>query len=219
MNKIHLTSDGSHTLFSEKFKEHYHSTHGAIQESMHIFIKSGLEAHPATDNLHLFEVGLGTGLNAYLTLLYAMHTKQVITYESIEKYPVGINIIKDLNFPQKLDEKEEELFFAIHQSHWNKWLDLDDYFAFKKHQKDFTLFSPEGNYDIIYFDAFSPEVQPELWKQDIFNKLYERSNKEAILTTYSSKGIIRRRLIDAGFNVEKIPGPPGKREILRAVKI
>ncbi len=219
MNKIQSTSDGSHTLYSERFKEHYHSTYGAIQESMHIFIKSALEAHPPSTTLNLFEVGLGTGLNAYLTLLYAMHTKQAICYESIEKYPVGMDIIKNLNFPKKLEAKEEKLFFAIHQAQWNKWVKLNDYFKFKKHQNDFTLFSPEGMYDIIYFDAFSPEVQPELWKQEIFNKLYDKSNKKAILTTYSSKGIIRRRLIEAGFSVEKIPGPPGKREILRAVKI
>lgn len=219
MNKIQRTSDGSHTLYSERFKEHYHSTHGAMQESMHIFIRNGLEAHAPKKSINIFEVGFGTGLNAFLTLLFSTHEQQEIRYESIEQYPVNQETVKKLNFATNMSKREQEMFSSLHSAEWDKWVNLFPGFSFKKNQKDFTDFAPEGMYDIIYFDAFSPEVQPELWEQDLFNKLYEKSNSEAILTTYSSKGIIRRRLIEAGFNVEKIPGPPGKREILRAVKI
>lgn len=217
--ELFKTDDGSDTLFVRELGEHYHSTFGAVQESMHIFISSGLRQYDKPE-LNLFEVGFGTGLNAYLTALETIRTKQTIRYTTIEKYPLTSEIWTTLNYPAFIPEGNPELFRKIHEAPWNEEVKIDEYFSILKLPSDLTVFDYRALplFDLIYFDAFSPEKQPELWETKIFHQLAEHSAPMAKIVTYCAKGVVRRSLIEAGFTVERIPGPPGKREILRGTK-
>jgi tRNA U34 5-methylaminomethyl-2-thiouridine-forming methyltransferase MnmC len=217
--EIIKTADGSDTLFVRELNEHYHSTFGAIQESLHIFIRSGLNLKNESP-LTIFEVGFGTGLNAFLTLLDSYATGQKIHYITIEKYPIPLNTWELLNYPKLLSEDKREDFRAIHLSRWNEKININENFALTKITGDLTSFDHDllPIFDLIYFDAFSPEKQPELWKTEIFKKLFIHTAAFGKLVTYCSKGNVRRSLKESGFIVERIPGPPGKREILRAIK-
>lgn len=211
------TEDGSLTLFAPAVGEHYHSTHGALQESRHIFIQLGLQhrlEQPLDSDrpLRLFEVGLGSGLNALLTASLAEEFHQPIHYYSVERYPLPPEVYRQLTFP----ELEDGLLQAIHDAPWEEAASLSPHFTLHKLQGDFTELSLPSPLDLVYFDAFSPESQPELWTQKIFQRLFEASAPGAVLTTYCAKGVVRRRLQQAGFLVERLPGPPGKREVLRA---
>jgi tRNA U34 5-methylaminomethyl-2-thiouridine-forming methyltransferase MnmC len=186
---------------------------------MHVFINAGLLTCSKT-SLTVFEAGFGTGLNAWLTFLQSLKNGLKIRYYSIEKYPLSGEIYESLNYPFSLNE-EEDAFLRIHLASWNDEVKLSDNFILHKIQGDLTNFDFTliQDIDLIYFDAFSPEKQPELWDEAIFNSLYARTSLGGKLVTYCAKGSVRRSLIKAGFIVERIPGPPGKREMLRAVKL
>lgn len=216
--EIIKTADGSDTLYVQNIDEHYHSTFGAVQESMHIFIKAGLLACKKA-SLTVFEAGFGTGLNAWLTFLQSRKIGFNIRYFSIEKFPLPDEIVESLNYSEYLDEKADS-FLQIHQTPWNEEIKLSDNFSLHKISGDLTTFDfrPIPDIDLIYFDAFSPEKQPELWDLSIFNSLYTHTSRGGKLVTYCAKGSVRRSLIKAGYSTERIPGPPGKREMLRGTK-
>jgi len=213
------TDDGSDTLFVKELDEHYHSTFGAIQESLHVFIKTGLNVKDESP-LTIFEVGFGTGLNAFLTFLDTLKSGQIIQYITIEKYPISRNMWELLNYPELLSKDHTEIFRAIHLSPWNEKVNITENFALTKITGDMTSFDFDllPVFDLIYFDAFSPEKQPELWETRIFEKLYANTAPFGKLVTYCSKGAVRRSLQKSGYITERLPGPPGKREILRAKK-
>ena len=213
-----LTEDGSTTLYNEIIGEHYHSTHGAIQESQFIFIKDGLN-ECKKDEIHILEMGFGTGLNAFLTMLEAEKTDKKIHYHTVELYPISVEQAKTLNFAQILAPEKNEDFLKLHTSKWGEISKISTNFEMLKIQGDFnSLDFNELRFDVVYYDAFSPEKQPELWSLDLFKKIYDACNPNAILTTYCAKGYVRRNLQAAGFTVHRLPGPPGKREKLTAVK-
>ena len=220
---LKTTEDGSHTFYVPELNEHYHSTHGAIQESKHVFIEAGLkhfsENHP-NDDIHILEIGFGTGLNTYLTLLESEKKSLKIYYHSLEFYPIELEQINKLNYEDilSLNINETSLFKQLHTSPWEKEISITPNFTLYKQQIDFSNpseFKPDKFFNLFYFDAFAPEKQAEMWTQEIFDKIKTLSKKGAIITTYCAKGAVRRMLQSAGFIVERLPGPPGKREILR----
>lgn len=217
-HKIITTEDGSHTLFNKRFGEHYHSTFGAIQESSHIFIKGALDQfRDGQSSLNILEIGFGTGLNALLTLIWADKNGQQIHYQGLEAYPISLKTARSLNYFEKL-RIDQDLFFKLHQTGDIPFI-LSDNFKFEKDidTLENASFSME-KYDVIYFDAFSPDIQPELWTTEIFQKLFNSLKSGGVMTTYSCKGNVKRALKESGFRIEKLPGPPGKREFLRATK-
>ena len=216
--KLEQTADGSYTLYVPELDEHYHSVKGALTESQHIFIDMGLK-HSSVTAPHILEIGLGTGLNCVLTLLEAKESQRHVHYTGIERYPLNEEIIRKLNYPSIIGKECEEDYFAIHQAPWEEDVCLSPWFTLHKMEGDFTHYTFEQKYDIIYFDAFAPEKQPEMWEQSLFDNLYNVLNEGGILTTYCAKGAIRRMLQATGFTVERLAGPVGgKREILRATK-
>lgn len=216
--EIEKTADGSYTLFVPELDEHYHSVKGALTESEHIFINMGLK-HSSAPSPRILEIGFGTGLNAFLTSLEAEKDNRSIFYTTIEKYPLDMETIKLLDYPELIAPEESKLFYSIHNAGWNSPQTISGNFTIEKIEGDFTEYRFRNGYDIIYFDAFAPEKQPEMWSQTLFNNLYEILNDDGILTTYCAKGAVRRMLQEAGFIVERLPGPPGgKREILRGTK-
>lgn len=222
MSTVLLTADGSHTLYVPEIDESYHSTNGAMQESMHIFIHAALRHHPQP-HLSVFEVGFGTGLNAYLTLLEAGKSGRSISYTAIEKFPIATDVAASLNYEQQTSRHnyrpQDGIFKQLHTAAWEIKTTLTPHFALQKIQADLLTFPMGENvFDIIYFDAFSPAKQPELWSEAIFERIFAACKPNAILTTYCAKGAVRRALQQAGFLVERLQGPAGKREILRAVK-
>jgi tRNA U34 5-methylaminomethyl-2-thiouridine-forming methyltransferase MnmC len=215
--KLLLTEDGSHTIYSEQFDEIYHSRHGAVAESTHVFIQSGLTAIDKKE-INIFEVGFGTGLNAFLTWVYAEGKDLHVNYTSIELYPVSEPLLAEINYPS-LFPKHDAKVSAIHQAMWNEKVDLSPNFNLHKiHGSVLDLSLPSATMDLIYFDAFSPEKQPELWSADVFKKMYDLLADGGILTTYCSKSFVRRNMQEVGFKVEKLQGPRGKREMVRAMK-
>lgn len=215
---LEQTADGSFTLYVPELDEHYHSVKGALTESQYIFIDMGLK-HSSVVSPRILEIGLGTGLNCFLTLLAAEETQRRIHYTGIERYPLDIEIVRKLDYPSIIGKGHEADYFTIHEVSWEKDTSLSAWFTLHKLEGDFTTYTFEKGYDIIYFDAFAPEKQPEMWEQGLFDKLYQVLNEGGILTTYCAKGVVRRMLQTAGFRVERLPGPPGgKREILRATK-
>lgn len=214
--KIIPTSDGSHSVLNEELNESYHSSSGAVAESMHIFIRSALHVHPSTI-LNILEIGFGTGLNAYLTWIDTLTSGKKINYTAIELFPLETEFITALNYPEILKQKRET-FSAIHKAPWNEETEVSPLFYLTKIKADLLDFNPGKKYDIVYFDAFSPKVQAELWSFDVFYKIFISMNPGGILTTYCSQGEVRRNMVRAGFMVEKIPGPGKKREITRAFK-
>lgn len=218
-HEIQITGDGSNTLFVAELNEHYHSTFGAITESGVVFIDAGLKpVLQNADSINLLEIGFGTGLNALLSFLAA--AGKTIYYTSIEAFPVDQNIIKTLNFSDFLEtDRAGRIFGLLHHTGWNKEYAISDHFFLNKiHSKIEDAILPDGHFDLVYFDAFGPDVQPELWTEEIFMKIGKSMKNGGILTTYSAKGQVRRNLKSVGFFVEKLPGPPGKRHITRATK-
>ena len=210
------TGDGSHTLFRPDLNESYHSIHGAIQESMHIFINPGITKSEKSV-LRIFEVGFGTGLNVILSLIEAEKLKVSLTIDSIEKYPLSLETISKLNYPQYLPAEYKHLFHEIHEKEWNKSITINS-LKLTKISQDLRSYEFQDSYDLVYFDAFSPEKEPDLWLREIFLKIYNALNIGGYLLTYSVKGQVRRDMQDIGFTVEKLPGPPGKKQILKAIK-
>jgi len=218
MNRPIITSDGSHTLFNAEIGEHYHSTFGAVTESEHIFIRAGLGALSSNlKEIRVLEIGLGTGLNALLAMQWAEDNNKLLDYFALETFPIEKEIVDKLNYPELLGINPER-FIAIHEAKSGKETISDQfYFAFQQTTLQESIL-PLNHFDVVFFDAFSPEVQAEMWTKTCFVKIAKAMKQGGILTTYSCKGIVKRALKAAGFQIEKIPGPPGKREFLRAVK-
>jgi tRNA U34 5-methylaminomethyl-2-thiouridine-forming methyltransferase MnmC len=216
MNRLEQTKDFSPTLYSEAFQQTYHSVHGAISESNHVFIQHGLaEVAKTKVEFSIFEMGYGTGLNAALTWKYALENQLQIKYYSIEKFPVEASIIQ--NFKTQ-DLELNQLLNQLNQSEWNITNSFD-HFQFQKIQGDINHLDLEKTFNLIYYDAFSPNAQPELWTEAVFRKMYECLKPNGQLVTYCAKGQVKRNLKAAGFHVESPPGPVGKREMTRARKL
>lgn len=215
--ELQETADGSHTLFIPEMDEHYHSVNGAVQESRHVFIEAGLHRQEKKD-ITVFEVGFGTGLNAYLTLLDAENEDRSVDYFSVELYPLDPALVRALNYGDMICPEKKMLFTALHSAAWNEPVKIIDHFTLHKIQGDNNSCTLPEDMDLIYFDAFAPDKQPEMWSQEIFDRLYAHTSEGGILTTYCAKGVVRRMMQKAGYSVERIPGPPGKREMLRAIK-
>lgn len=215
--ELRITSDGSHTLYVLGMDEHFHSRFGAMTESEHIFINAGLAGMPAGD-ITILEVGFGTGLNALLTAINAGRNKIRITYTSLEKEPVDPALISRLNYGSLAGEGGQELFDAIHAARWNSPVLITEWFTIEKRLTDLTSEDPAGMYDLVYFDAFGPDKQPEMWSQEIMRKIAAVTRPGSVFVTYSAKGDLKRMLRSLGFEVSHLPGPPGKRVFTRAVR-
>jgi len=216
--EIIVTADGSKTIFIPEWNEHYHSKHGAIQEAQHVFIKSGLQYYAENfgKEISILEIGFGTGLNAFLTILEAQKSQLDIHYIGVEAFPVSDEELKVLNYTSSEDARK--IFSAIHDSVWEKEGKLLDNFSLLKQKKTFSEIEDKNRYNLIYFDAFGVRVQPELWTEAIFKQMFQALKPKGILVTYAAAGSVRRAMKAVGFKVEKLPGPPGKREMLRALK-
>ena len=209
--EIQLTADGSSTIYIPELDEHYHSVNGAVQESRHVFIEAGFN-QCKKETIWVLELGFGTGLNALLTAIEAEKRKVKVHYITLEKFPLEETILKQLNY----SGLDDVLFQEIHQAEWGTDVVTSDYFSIRKTETDFSDYSFPDQYDVVYYDAFAPDKQEGVWTQPLFNRIAGRMNPDAILTTYCAKGSIRRMMQSAGLTVERIPGPPGKREMLRA---
>ena len=223
--KIVTTKDGSTSIKIVEWEEQYHSKHGAIQEAKHVFINSGLTHFLSTKNnesnqvVSILEIGFGTGLNAFITLLEAEKKKRAIAYTGIEAYPVSTEEIEQLNYLSVLNAKDKaSLFMAMHHLPWEAFQDITNHFSLKKEKKQFSEIKNENTFNIVYFDAFGPRVQPELWTESLFYIMFKAMKSKGVLVTYCAQGNARRAMQAVGFNVEKIQGPPGKRHMLRATK-
>ncbi|NJM15729.1 MAG: tRNA (5-methylaminomethyl-2-thiouridine)(34)-methyltransferase MnmD [Bacteroidales bacterium] len=213
--KLIVTNDGSHTLYSLGLDEIYHSKNGAVTESLHVFVKNGLRK-VANAQVKIFEVGFGTGLNAFLTWKHKKPAQQ-IEYTGIETHPVKEEIFVQLNYAGNPVDKL--LFNQLHMAEWGKSVEIVTGFKLRKIQQSIENYVFDDKYDLVYFDAFAPGKQPEMWTSSIFANLYAAMSPNGILATYTSKGDVRRNLLLVGFKVEKVPGPPGKREMLVAYKM
>lgn len=220
---IRITEDGSTTIELIGMNENFHSIHGAIQESEHIFIQNGLlQKAKEQSDISIFEMGFGTGLNALLTKLTSSKNNLKIDYFSIEAYPVEMALVEQLNYSErlKLKGKEANYLMNLHASDWAEKTELFPDFQFEKRNiKLEEIELPDNTFDVVYFDAFNPDLQPGLWTEEVFKKIYLAMKPKGILMTYSAKGKVKRALKAAGFILNALPGPPGKREITQAVKI
>ena len=217
--KLITTSDGSHSLLNTALHETYHSIHGAIQESKHVYIDSGLEywlrRHPGSE-IRILEIGFGTGLNALLSLLHTHEPTPKIYFESWKVHPLEAEVISQLNYPSVLSAGEQ--FAALHQAPWNQSVGITTHFMLNKHQGDVLTdrFDAGRSYDLIYYDAFAPSKQPQLWTLDILRKVTWLLAPGGLWVTYCAKGQVKRDLSSLGLTVETLPGPPGKKEMIRA---
>jgi tRNA U34 5-methylaminomethyl-2-thiouridine-forming methyltransferase MnmC len=215
---IKTSDDGSHTVVSEKFQVTYHSIHGAITESKVVFIEAGLEYlyQSKKNNISVFEMGFGTGLNAFMTALWAEEKNVNLSYTGIEAYPISEDNFTQLNFADFLGSKD--LFLKIHHAPWNQKVTLSPHFNVQKIETKLQDYKNDDLYDVIFYDAFGPGAQQELWEAVMMDKMFKILSPGGLLVTYCAQGQFRRNLKQAGFTVEKIPGPPGKREMTRALK-
>jgi len=217
--KIIITSDGSTSIFLPQWNESYHSKHGAIQEALHVFIKYGLDQFKNSSRVNIMEIGFGTGLNCFITCLESKKRNLEISYEGIEAYPLELKEISQLNYVEELNVINfAGLFNKMHQVSWDKTHQMALNFSLTKRKQFFEDISDKNKFNLIYFDAFGARVQPELWTEHIFKKMYSSLVNKGILVTYSAKGSVRRAMQNVGFKVERLPGPPGKREMLRGMK-
>ncbi|HRP53657.1 MAG TPA: tRNA (5-methylaminomethyl-2-thiouridine)(34)-methyltransferase MnmD [Fluviicola sp.] len=214
------TADGSKTIYLPEWNEHYHSIHGAVQEANHVFIKNGLQSK-TDDYLTILEMGFGTGLNALLTFFESEKREQIIHYQSVEAYPILKNELEQMNFSDySRDPRIIDIYQKMHEVAWNKACPISENFVIEKINSTIEqLRLPENSVDLCYYDAFGPRVQPELWTKDIFQNIYDWMDKDAVFVTYCAKGQVKRDLKAVGFLVETLQGPPGKREMIRAIKL
>jgi len=215
--EIITTKDGSTSLFIPEWNETYHSKNGAIQEAYHVFIKNGLSIFKGK-SVSILEIGFGTGLNAFITSLEAERNNLLIDYTAVEAFPLTVEEIDAMNFASKIDSNKTNIFSTIHQLNWEVKNQVNDNFYLTKRKQFFQDINDKDCFDIIYFDAFSFDVQPELWSETIFKKMHTALKSNGILVTYACRTVIKQAMISAGFRVEKLPGAPGKREMLRAYK-
>lgn len=221
-NRLITSDDGSHTLISNQFGVSYHSTHGAIQESITVFLAAGLHyaRHNFISDIKILEMGFGTGLNALLTILEAKKYRKRIQYDTLEAFPISVEQANSLNYLELLKCDEYAVQFdAMHKSESGQRQKLTDYFSFTKHLNKIEDFEPAYKYNVVYYDAFSPTTQPELWDEEMMKRIYDMLDDQAVFVSYCAKGSFKRALKAAGFIVEPLPGPPGKREMTRAIKI
>ena len=221
--EIIKTADGSATIYLPDWNEHYHSKHGAVQEALHVFIKTGLhhylDKHAPTE-ISLLEIGFGTGLNALLSFFEAEKNSVKINYTGVEAYPVSTTELELLDYAKLMaQENASANFQKLHQAPWEERAEISAFFSLQKEKKFFREISAEKEFDLIYFDAFGPRVQPDLWSEEVFANMHSALRTNGILVTYSAKGSVRRAMQAAGFAVERLPGPPGKREMLRATRV
>ncbi len=213
------TGDGSPTIYSVRFGETYHSLHGAMKESLYVFIDKGLKEYASQARqrvIRIGEMGFGTGLNAFLAWRFAKENEHQIIYETYEMFPLNSDEYKLLNFYR--DEAEKQIFLRIHISKWEQSVELDENFTLIKHRLPIEEVQVREQWDVIFFDAFSPRSQPELWTFEVLKNMYLAMRKNGVFVTYSAKGEVRRNLIKAGFKTERLAGPLGKRHMLRAWK-
>ncbi len=216
--KIIITNDGSTTIHLPEWNEQYHSKHGAIQEAYHVFIKSGLSLFK-NQEINVLEIGFGTGLNCFITFLELETYNLEVDYTGVEAYPISKEEVEALNYISELKAAGKTLLFKeMHEVSWDERHKIYKNFHLTKQQKFFKDIDDENTFDLIYFDAFGARVQPELWTEEIFKKMYIALKQGGILVTYSAKGSVRRAMQAVGFVVERLEGPPGKREMLRAIK-
>lgn len=224
--KIITTEDGSHSLYHEELKETYHSFHGALQESQHVFIEKGLRFWRTKEGLptsvKIFEVGFGTGLNALLAAQFASDNKVNISYTGLEPFPLEESLIEQLNYSSQILPSEakdlDDMFHKIHSADWENEVEISPYFKLTKYKtklEDYSL--TKDRFDIVFFDAFAPNKQAELWEIDILQKCFDLLKKGGVFTTYSAKGQLKRDLKSVGFELETLPGPPGKKEMVRGI--
>lgn len=217
--EIILTNDGSTSIHLPEWGESYHSKHGAIQEAYHVFIKNGLLLCKE-QSVSILEIGFGTGLNAFMTLIESDKSKQKIDYVGVEGFPVSPDEISQMNFASKVTGGEDETVFRqIHSTEWEEKRLITPHFQLTKRNQMFSEIADKSQFDLIYFDAFGYRVQPELWSVDIFIKMFAALKPVGILVTYACRGPIKRAMLEAGFQIEKLEGPPGKREMLRGFKV
>ena len=216
--EIIQTLDGSTTIHLKEWDECYHSKHGAIQEAQHVFIQNGLSLFP-NQSVSILEIGFGTGLNAFITFLEAKKLNQSINYVGVEAYPVGASEVLAMNYVDELNAFiQKNIFEQMHESKWDEKAVLNAEFELTKRKQFFDEIDDSEQFDLIYFDAFGYRVQPELWSTAIFQKMYTALRPGGKLVTYAARGVVKRSMIAVGFTVEKLPGPPGKREMFRASK-
>ncbi len=218
--KFIITADGSSSIYLPEWEEHYHSKHGAIQEAYHVFIESGLNLFENRSKLSILEIGFGTGLNCFITFLEGKKRNLQINYDGVEAFPLAKEEIEQLNYVEQLRaNKESGIFNNIHQIQWGRKQNISHSFSLTKRKQFFEDIDDQNKFNLIYFDAFGARVQPELWTKKMFNKMHDSLRNNGILVTYSAKGSVRRAMESVGFLVEKLPGPPGKREMLRGRKL
>ncbi|MEN2413588.1 tRNA (5-methylaminomethyl-2-thiouridine)(34)-methyltransferase MnmD [Flavobacterium mesophilum] len=216
--EIIKTLDGSTTIHLEEWNESYHSKHGAIQEAKHVFIKNGLSLFE-NNSVSILEIGFGTGLNAFITFLESEKKQQNIDYVGVEAYPIKAEEVLGMNYVEELEALEfDNIFEKMHKSEWNEKTELSGTFSLTKRKQFFHEIDDFETFDLIYFDAFGFRVQPELWSEEIFQKMYNSLKPKGVLVTYAARGVVKRNMISVGFTVEKLAGPPGKREMFRAFK-
>jgi tRNA U34 5-methylaminomethyl-2-thiouridine-forming methyltransferase MnmC len=217
--EIVITKDGSHTIAIPEMAVTYHSIHGAIQESMHVFITEGLRYiidQSTKQPIRVFEMGFGTALNTFLTAIEAEKNNIQVIYTTVEQFPLSVDEANSLNYVDVLHH--QKLFQQLHEAPWNEEVIINKHFTIHKIHNSLINLSTDQLFNIIYYDAFAPSAQPELWTKEIFEKLFAMLEPNGFLVTYCSKGDVRRNMIAAGLTVKKLPGPPGKREMLRATK-
>ncbi len=215
-----VTQDGSHSIYSERYGVTYHSKYGALTESRHVFIEAGLRFKAALQNhVAILEVGFGTGLNAFLSWLEAERRQLVVRYTALEPQPLPIETAEMFNYADCLGLSERrEAFRRLHTCTWERWVRLSAYFHLRKKSIPVQAYRVASAFDVIYFDAFAPQAQPEMWTEAVLRAMYRALRPEGLLVTYCAKGEVKRTLRAVGFSVERLPGPPGKREMTRAWK-
>ena len=216
--EIIQTNDGSTSIYLPELNETYHSKFGAIQEANHVFLKNGLSLFEGKP-ISILEIGFGTGLNTLITFNKALESNQKIHYVGVEAYPVTIEEASKMNYAAEINPELETIYKKIHESSWETTINLNENFTFQKRNQLFQDIVDIEVFDLIYFDAFGFEVQPELWSQSIFNSMFKALKNDGILVTYACRSVIKNNMIAAGFSIEKLPGAPGKREMLRAKKV
>jgi tRNA U34 5-methylaminomethyl-2-thiouridine-forming methyltransferase MnmC len=214
--EVKHTNDNSVTFYNPALDEHYHSVHGAYQESMHVYIKMGVEHVMPRNHLRIMEMGFGTGLNVLISQQFAEQHQVQIDFTTVEKFPLKEEHTNLLNYAQS--SAAQEVLKQLHACDWETENTISPHFNFTKHHTDLFDFTTNDAFDVVYYDAFGPRVQPELWEQPVFDKLFSLLHKGGVLVTYCAKGQVRRNMLAAGFEVERVEGPPGKREMLRATK-
>ncbi|WP_100844902.1 tRNA (5-methylaminomethyl-2-thiouridine)(34)-methyltransferase MnmD [Flavobacterium sp. 5] len=212
------TSDGSTTIHIKEWDECYHSKHGAIQEAKHVFIKNGLALFP-NQKVSILEIGFGTGLNAFITFLESKGLNQTIDYVGVEAFPISEEELQSMNYPEELNALDSKnIFDKMHSENWGEKFELSENFSLTKRKQFFEEIDDIEKFDLIYFDAFGYRVQPELWSVAVFERMFKSLKENSVLVTYAARGVIKRNMIEVGFTVEKLAGPPGKREMFRAKK-